>query len=248
MKKIISVLCVVAMLATLACVGVAADGEKFVITATAGTVNPGDDTLVVEVKGILNEGTLAGYTFDVSYDSSAMVLTGAEKGEANGGMYQNSKNVDENPYRIIWVGIDEVPTGKEFPIATLTFKLAAPAEVGSTYTVNFAFDPDNAPIDIDDQPVEAFLTEAVVVEVAEPATDAPATDAPATDAPKTDAPATDAPKTDAPATEAPATDAPATTANNNNGTPQTGDMMLVVAILMVVALGAAVVVKKVNAK
>ncbi len=69
-----------------------------------------------------------------------------------------------------------------------------------------------------------------------PETDAPETDAPVTDAPETDAPATDAPETDAPATDAPVTDAPETTKPVTS--PQTGDSMIFVAVIAVLALAA----------
>ena len=101
-----------------------------------------------------------------------------------------------------------------------------------------------------------IATDAPVVDDTTAATDAPVvddTDAPVVD--DTDAPAVD--NTDAPAaddTNAPAadnTDAPAADTVGTTGTQKpstsTGDAMVAVTVLMVLTLGAAILVKKVNA-
>ena len=90
---------------------------------------------------------------------------------------------------------------------------------------------------------EAPKTEAPKTEA--PKTEAPKTEAPKTEAPKTEAPKTEAPKTEAPKTEAPKTEAPKTEAPNNTPVaPNTGDIMVVAAVVSALSACGVMIAKK----
>ena len=250
MKKIVSLLCAVLMIASIACLSAFAADPVVTVAAVPHDVNVGDTELVVDYVVTAPEGTVvAGMEVLFKYDSSVMVL--AKRTKTIGyGIF--SQNITDNPFKLAWGGVDAedqiAGTGEGYVMTTLTFTLAAPATEGTEYKVDLElialsdlYSADLLPNAVvkNGSVVAAVPTPAPVI--TEPAPTETATEAPATSA--TEAPATSA--TEAPATTT--TEAPATTKAPDKAS-QTGDMMFVVVAVMVVALGAAVVVKKVNVK
>ena len=249
MKKILSVLCVLAFIASFACIGASADDVAATFSIVAANPVEGETTVTADVVATLPEGgdvTQLGLLVTIP---EGMTLTACEQA-VSFGSFVTSETVDTNPYMILWVsGTKSLPAG-DTAIATLTLEIAADAAVDTAWTLDLELEPDNLPASVagDEYTAEqiAVVDATVVVEAApvvtEPATTEPAaTEAPVvTEAPKTEAPATDAPAADE--TEAPAT-------SEKVEAPQTGEAsVFAVVAVMVVALGAAVVVKKVNVK
>lgn len=248
MKKILSVLCAVVMIASLACLSAFADDAKATITLSAQPVEVGATQLAVDINYDIADGiTVVGATFNFEYNADVMGvnadLTGAKTNKPAGGFYTWSQYATENPYMLVWANLEGVEGAGSF--GTLYFDLKEAAVEGAEYTVTLVID---AVVDVNDVDMTADTVGENASAVAAAATTAApeTTVAPATDAETTVAPATDA-KTDAKTEAATTTVAPATTKAPDKAT-QTGDMMFVVVAVMVVALGAAVVVKKVNVK
>ncbi len=243
MKKILSVLCVLAFIASFACIGASAD-DAVSFNMVAAEVKEGDTTFTVDVVAHLPEGgdvTQVGLLVTVP---EGLKLDSFKKQYTDEGMYTCSETTDANPYMILWVaGTASLPVG-DTTLCTLTFTAAEAFTAESAYEIVLAFEPDNMPATVAGDAVEATANGCTVVAVAETEATTQATEAPAS----SEAPATDA--TEAPATQA--TEAPVVTEPTaTTGAPATGDnttMMFAVVALMVVALGAAVVVKKVNVK
>lgn len=253
MKKILSVLCVLAFVASFACIGVSADDATATFSLVAAEVAEGETTLTVDLVANLADGAevaQAGFLVTVPEN---LTLTKCEQKYMTGS-FITSQTIDTNPYMILWVvGTASLPVG-ETVIATLTFDLPADAAEGDVYDLTLAFEPDNGPANISSEDLVASGAAAIVASEIKYVAEAPATEASSETPTETES---EAPATEAPATEAPAattTAAPATTTTEAPATTkapaaaQTGDMMFVVAAVMVVALGAAVVVKKVNVK
>ncbi len=254
MKKILSLLCAVLMIASLACFSAFADDAAAVtVAAVAHDVTVGDTQLVVDfVLNVPTDVTLQGFAVNFQYDKEVMTLVEASDYNIKGqGIY--GQNYTDMPYNLVWAGIDRDAikgSGEDLVILSLTFDLAAPATEGAEYTVNIACTDLK---DSNDNSLEGSAVIKNASAVAAVATTAPVTTEPAPTETATEAPATSA--TEAPATTKAATEAPATTTTEAPATTkapdkasQTGDMMFVVVAVMVVALGAAVVVKKVNVK
>ena len=230
MKKILSVLCVLAFIASFACIGASAD-DAVSFNLVAAEVTEGVDTFTVDVVAHLPEGgdvTQVGLLLTVP---EGIKLDSFKKVYTDEGMYTCSETTDTNPYMILWVaGTASLPVG-DTVLCTLTFKADAALAAGAEFALDLEFEPDNMPATVAGDAVTATCGDCTVVVAA--ATEAPVS--------------TEASE----ATEAPATDAPVTEPTDTTGAPATGDnttMMFAVVALMVVALGAAVVVKKVNVK
>ena len=269
MKKILSVLCALAFIASFACLGVSADAPAVSFALEAAPVVEGDTTLNVNLVVTLPEGAtgyeLGLFGLDMSYDSSVLTLAEEPSWEVKG-TTQNSEDVSVNPYMHLWVSIKPAEQYKagSTVAATMIFNLAQPAVAGNEYKIDLAVNAENGVASMASKDGEykevAYTAEQIActgavvvatVPTVETTTAAPVvTDAPATDAPATDAPATDAPAADE-TTAAETTEATTTTTATTKApdkATQTGDMMFVVVAVMVVALGAAVVVKKVSVR
>ena len=266
MKKILSVLCVVAMIASFACFSVSAD-ETAPAASFAIVIDPvaeGATELTANLMVTLPEGAtgyeIGAYGLDMSYDASVMTLAEEPSWEVKGTTV-NSENVTDLPYMFLWVS---VKTGEQYKAgttlaATMKFTLAAPAAIGSEYKIDLAINEENGVASMaskDGTYVETkYTAEQVAVAgatyVVEAAPVITTTEAPetsevtTTEAPKAD----DTTKADetTKAPETTTTKAPETTKAPDKAT-QTGDMAFVVVAVMVVALGAAVVVKKVSVR
>lgn len=246
MKKILSVLCVVAMIASFACIGASAADTAATFSVVAANPVEGATEFTADVVATLPEGgdvTQLGVLVTVP---EGLTLKSCEQA-VSFGSFVTSETTDTNPYMILWVsGTKSLPAG-DTAIATMTFEIAGGAVVDTAYEIKVELEPDNLPASVagDEYAAEAIalVNANVVVEAKAVETTPIATETePATE----EAPATDA--TEAPVASESATEAPATTKPQ---APQTGDnatMMYVVVAVMVVALGAAVVAKKVNVK
>lgn len=257
MKKIISVLCVLAMMASFACIGASAADVPVTFSVVADDVKPGDTEINAMLVVTLPEGAtgyeLGAFKLDVAYDASKMALTLNEDDELDWqvkGTTMTSPTPDTNPYTVIWADTNArfKSAGANNAVA-LKFTLAKAAEVGDTFEINVTVN-EALSLASKDGTYQEVAYDAAAIPVVNFASTvvAPATTTAAatTVADTTVADTTVADET----TAAPADDttaAPATTKAPDKAT-QTGDMMFVVVAVMVVALGAAVVVKKVNVK
>ena len=245
MKKILSLLCAVIMVASLACLSAFAADPAVTVSAVAHEVAIGDNKLAVDiVMNVPADVEINGFKYAVSYDAEKMALAEEPEFEIKGNGV-TSQTIDVNPYALVWAGIGKQAikgTGEDILVLTLNFELKAAAVEGAKYDVTIAAEEikDSNGASIQDSAVIENAN--VVVEAPVVTAEAPAT---SDDAPATSAEAPVATETEAPA--ATTTAAPATTKAPDKAS-QTGDMMFVVVAVMVVALGAAVVVKKVNVK
>ena len=273
MKKILSVLCALAFIASFACLGVSADAPAVSFALEAAPVLEGDTTLNVNLVVTLPEGAtgyeLGLFGLDMSYDSSVLTLAEEPSWEVKG-TTQNSEDVSVNPYMHLWVSIKPAEQYKagSTVAATMIFNLAQPAVAGTEYKIDLAVNAENGVASMaskDGQYKEVVYTAEQIactgaVAVATVPTVETTTAAPVVTEPEvsevvtTVAPAgseSEAPVVSSDAkSEAPAaseSEAPASTKAPDKAT-QTGDMMFVVVAVMVVALGAAVVVKKVSVR
>ena len=271
MKKILSVLCALAFIASFACLGVSADAPAVSFALEAAPVVEGDTTLNVNLVVTLPEGAtgyeLGLFGLDMSYDSSVLTLAEEPSWEVKG-TTQNSEDVSVNPYMHLWVSIKPAEQYKagSTVAATMIFNLAQPAVAGNEYKIDLAVNAENGVASMASKDGEykevAYTAEQIActgavvvatVPTVETTTAAPVvTDAPVasevvtTEAPKADDTVAPVVSSDA-ESEAPASSETESTKAPDKAT-QTGDMMFVVVAVMVVALGAAVVVKKVSVR
>lgn len=139
MKKMISLFCVIAMLAAFL-IPVSAAG--FTIAAGDASVKAGEDA-VVEVTVSGNPG-VAGVLLSISYDS-ALTLKKVEQGSAFSTMtYTAGGNLAQNPYKVLWDGQDEDTTNGTALKLTFTaskagdYTVQLSAASGSIYNSSFA--------------------------------------------------------------------------------------------------------------
>ena len=129
MKRIISLLCVLALLLSMP---VYAAGTP-VIAADAVTADAGA-SIDVPIRITGNTGILAA-KITVQYDEN-LVLTGVKNGAAFSGLTMTEPgNLTNNPVNIVWDGIDGA-AADDGVIATLTFK--APEKAG-TYAISLSY-------------------------------------------------------------------------------------------------------------
>lgn len=234
MKRIFAVLLAVVVLSSMAVIATSAAGA----TLTVDAVEVVEGTTEAVVNVVLSENAkITSLKADVAYDDTKITLTSIKKGDVvkeYGGQYVNSETISVNPQVIYWVIATE-DTEMGGSVATMTFKLPEDAKAGDKFDLTLkVYAEDTKNVAKEEVAVEAISGSISVVAKTEAPTEAPTE----TEAP-TAAP-TEAPKTEAP-TEAPTSKAP-------NKNPQTADMAVIAFAVMVVALGTAVVVKKVSAK
>ncbi len=303
MKKILSVLCVLAFIASFACIGASAADTAATFSIVAANPEVGATTFTADVVATLPEGgdvTQLGLLVTVP---EGLKLVSCEQA-VSFGSFVTSETVESNPYMILWVsGTKSLDAGKDTAIATMTFELPADAAVDSAYELVLALEPDNLPASVagDEYAAEAIVVNGATVTVVEaPVPTTTVTEPPVSEEP-IDPPASDEPApSDKPVVNGAVEDVNAAIAAIGEVTldseeaiiaareayealsdedkalvdisaleaaeaalaalkaeatkpqaPQTGvnnNMMYVVVAVMVVALGAAVVVKKVNVK
>lgn len=298
MKKFLSVLLAVVMIASISAVATFAADPAFVASAVTGTAGSEVD---VTISFENNPGTAAA-KISVAYDP-ALTLVKTAAGPVmtkSGTAATESPDLTVNPYLYVWV-LGTKETAENGVFSTMTFKIPEGAAADTKYDIKVTYSADDtynlaeeaiayttvdgsitvvgaeaAVIDtLTNLPAAGDLTldDKEAVDNAKTAYDAltpdeqakvpaelvtklndaiaaiAALEAAATDTSDTatSADTTDA-ATSADTTDADTTDADTTAAPKKDTAAQTGDMMAIVIVAMVVALGAAVVVKKVNVK
>lgn len=270
MKKILSAILVIAMIASFATVAAFAATAPVTLTAPEIEVKEGETsaTFKIVVSGIdttLGLGAAKGTVAVKDAEGNALTITTLKKGfKALPGQFVGSAANGT----FMWTDLDGVLNDEEtafepsFDLAEITVAIPEGAAAGTVYTIEVTRDPSDAnylTVKIPDGETQTAALGAttvngsITVKGEEVVTQAP-TDKPVdTEVPidsekpvDTNKPAEN-PDTNkgGEATEAPATEKPA---EDGKTAPQTGDAMIIVAIAMVVALGTAIVVKKVNVK
>ena len=242
MKKLVTALLAVMMIASLASLAAFADGATaFHVMDTTVEEGATEVTVTVNVENTPAAG-ITGAKWFINYDE-ALTLKKAEKGTFTAeGQFGTSQKLTDKPYSFLWaLGTDAVKV--DGSLCTVTFTLPEGAKAGDTYKVSVTYSAD----DTLDMNLESYKDITMidgtisVVAKAEPSDTT-------TEAPKPD---DTAKKPDDTAKKADDTTKKAddtTKKADDNKSAATGDMIAVVAAVMVVALGAAIVVKKVNVK
>ena len=239
MKKLVTALLAVMMIASLASLAAFADGATaFHVMDTTVEEGATEVTVTVNVENTPAAG-ITGAKWFINYDE-ALTLKKAEKGTFTAeGQFGTSQNLTDKPYSFLWaLGTDAVKV--DGSLCTVTFTLPEGAKAGDTYSVSVTYSEDDT-LDMNLESYKGFTMINGTISVVEKSVPSDTN----TEAPKDD-PTTEAPKDD-PTTEAPKADDTTKKADDNKSAA-TGDMIAVVAAVMVVALGAAIVVKKVNVK
>lgn len=243
MKKLVTALLAVMMIASLASLAAFADGEKTAFHVMDTTVEEGatEVTVTVNIENTPAAG-ITGAKWFINYDE-ALTLKKAEKGTFTAeGQFGTSQYLTDKPYSFLWaLGIAAVT--EDGSLCTVTFTLPEGAKVGDTYKVSVTYSAD----DTLDMNLESYkditMIDGTISVVAKAEPSGTATEAPApgsTEEPKPQEPT-------ATATAEPKADDTTKKADDDKSAA-TGDMIAVVVAVMVVALGAAIVVKKVNVK
>ena len=231
MKKLVTALLAVMMIASLASLAAFADGEKTAFHVMDTTVEEGatEVTVTVNIENTPAAG-ITGAKWFINYDE-ALTLKKAEKGTFTAeGQFGTSQNLTDKPYSFLWaLGTDVVKV--DGSLCTVTFTLPEGAKAGDAYSVSVTYSEDDT-LDMNLESYKGFTMINGTISVVEKSVPSDTT----TEAPKDD-PTTEAPKVDDTTKKA-----------DDNKSAATGDMIAVVAAVMVVALGAAIVVKKVNVK
>ena len=252
MKKFLSAILVVLMVASVASVAAfAADGAAIHVADVEVELGATEVVVPINVEN-MPEGGITSAKIFVSYDEKLTAVEGILDKE----QFTNNATwspMDQTPLTWLYIHGTAAQTNDGM-LCAVKFALPADAAVGDTYAVSVELSAEDI-FDMDEKEVafEAINGSITVVEptTASETTEAPDTEAPDTEAPDTEAPADDtkADDTKADDTKADDTEAPAATDKPaDNKAPATGDMVFVVLAVMVVALGAAIVVKKVNVK
>ena len=243
MKKLVTALLAVMMIASLASLAAFADGEKTAFHVMDTTVEEGatEVTVTVNIENTPAAG-ITGAKWFINYDE-ALTLKKAEKGTFTAdGQFGTSQNLTDKPYSFLWaLGTDVVKV--DGSLCTVTFALPEGAKAGDTYSVSVTYSEADT-LDMNLESYKGFTMINGTISVVEKSVPSGTT---------TEAPApgsTEEPKPQEPtatATAEPKADDTTKKADDNKSAA-TGDMIAVVAAVMVVALGAAIVVKKVNVK
>ena len=256
MKKFLSAILVVLMVASVASVAAfAADGAAIHVADVEVELGATEVVVPINVEN-MPEGGITSAKIFVSYDEKLTAVEGILDKE----QFTNNATwspMDATPLTWLYIHGTAAQTNDGM-LCAVKFALPADAAVGDTYAVSVELSAEDI-FDMDEKEV-AFEAINGSITVVEPTTEAPDTEAPDTEAPDTEAPDdtkaddtkaddTKADDTKADDTKADDTTAPAATDKPaDNKAPATGDMVFVVLAVMVVALGAAIVVKKVNVK
>ena len=234
MKKLVTALLAVMMIASLASLAAFADGETaFHVMDTTVEEGATEVTVTVNIENTPAAG-ITGAKWFINYDE-ALTLKKAEKGTFTAeGQFGTSQNLTDKPYSFLWaLGIDAVKV--DGSLCTVTFTLPEGAKVGDTYSVSVTYSEDDT-LDMNLESYRGFTMINGTISVVEKSVPSDTT----SETPKDDT----TKKADDTTKKADDT----TKKADDNKSAATGDMIAVVAAVMVVALGAAIVVKKVNVK
>ena len=228
MKKLVTALLAVMMIASLASLAAFADGATaFHVMDTTVEEGATEVTVTVNIENTPAAG-ITGAKWFINYDE-ALTLKKAEKGTFTAeGQFGTSQNLTDKPYSFLWaLGTDAVKV--DGSLCTVTFTLPEGAKAGDAYSVSVTYSEDDT-LDMNLESYKGFTMINGTISVVAKAEPSDTT--------------TEAPKPDD------TTKMPDDTTKkaDDNKSAATGDMIAVVAAVMVVALGAAIVVKKVNVK
>ena len=242
MKKLVTALLAVMMIASLASLAAFADGATaFHVMDTTVEEGATEVTVTVNVENTPAAG-ITGAKWFINYDE-ALTLKKAEKGTFTAeGQFGTSQKLTDKPYSFLWaLGTDAVKV--DGSLCTVTFTLPEGAKAGDTYKVSVTSSAD----DTLDMNLESYkditMIDGTISVVAKAEPSDTTTEAPKPDD-TTKMPDDTTKKADDTTKKADDT----TKKADDNKSAATGDMIAVVAAVMVVALGAAIVVKKVNVK
>ena len=243
MKKLVTALLAVMMIASLASLAAFADGEKTAFHVMDTTVEEGatEVTVTVNIENTPAAG-ITGAKWFINYDE-ALTLKKAEKGTFTAeGQFGTSQNLTDKPYSFLWaLGTDVVKV--DGSLCTVTFALPEGAKAGDTYSVSVTYSEADT-LDMNLESYKGFtMIDGTISVVAKAEPSDTTTEAPKPDD-TTKMPDDTTKKADDTTKKADDT----TKKADDNKSAATGDMIAVVAAVMVVALGAAIVVKKVNVK
>ena len=239
MKKLVTALLAVMMIASLASLAAFADGEKTAFHVMDTTVEEGatEVTVTVNIENTPAAG-ITGAKWFINYDE-ALTLKKAEKGTFTAeGQFGTSQNLTDKPYSFLWaLGTDVVKV--DGSLCTVTFTLPEGAKAGDTYSVSVTYSEADT-LDMNLESYKGFTMINGTISVVEKSVPSDTT----AKAEPTDTTA----KAEPTDTTAKAEPTDTTAKADDNKSAATGDMIAVVVAVMVVALGAAIVVKKVNVK
>ena len=242
MKKLVTALLAVMMIASLASLAAFADGATaFHVMDTTVEEGATEVTVTVNVENTPAAG-ITGAKWFINYDE-ALTLKKAEKGTFTAeGQFGTSQKLTDKPYSFLWaLGIDAVKV--DGSLCTVTFTLPEGAKAGDTYKVSVTYSADDT-LDMDlESYKDITMIDGTISVVAKAEPSDTTTEAPKPDD-TTKMPDDTTKKADDTTKKADDT----TKKADDNKSAATGDMIAVVAAVMVVALGAAIVVKKVNVK
>jgi len=242
MKKLVTALLAVMMIASLASLAAFADGEKTAFHVMDTTVEEGatEVTVTVNIENTPAAG-ITGAKWFINYDE-ALTLKKAEKGTFTAeGQFGTSQNLTDKPYSFLWaLGTDVVKV--DGSLCTVTFALPEGAKAGDTYSVSVTYSEADT-LDMNLESYKGFTMINGTISVVEKSvpSDTTAKAEPTDTTKKADDTTKKADDTTKKADDT-------TKKADDNKSAATGDMIAVVAAVMVVALGAAIVVKKVNVK
>ena len=240
MKKLVTALLAVMMIASLASLAAFADGEKTAFHVMDTTVEEGatEVTVTVNIENTPAAG-ITGAKWFINYDE-ALTLKKAEKGTFTAeGQFGTSQNLTDKPYSFLWaLGTDVVKV--DGSLCTVTFTLPEGAKVGDTYSVSVTYSEADT-LDMNLESYKGFTMINGTISVVEKSV-------PSDTTAKADDTTAKADDTTAKADDTTKKADDTTKKADDNKSAATGDMIAVVAAVMVVALGAAIVVKKVNVK
>ena len=242
MKKLVTALLAVMMIASLASLAAFADGETaFHVMDTTVEEGATEVTVTVNIENTPAAG-ITGAKWFINYDE-ALTLKKAEKGTFTAeGQFGTSQNLTDKPYSFLWaLGTDAVKV--DGSLCTVTFTLPEGAKAGDTYSVSVTYSEDDT-LDMNLESYKGFTMIDGTISVVAKAEPSDTT----TEAPKPDDTTKKADDTTKKADDTTKKADDTTKKADDNKSAATGDMIAVVAAVMVVALGAAIVVKKVNVK
>lgn len=148
MKKIISAICALAMIASMTCIAVPAADSVLTFAVEAGNVAAGATTITANFVITLPDNAtgyeLGGFVADIVYDKNVMTLAEVPKLDIKG-TSATSETAKSCPFRIAWANLKPIFVAGRNVVATLTFNLAKPAADGDIHTISVAFDEDNLP-------------------------------------------------------------------------------------------------------
>ncbi len=153
MKKLISVICAIAVIASLCCIGIVAEGSD---SAAAGNdtcpvsfamvidpVAAGDTALSAKLTVTLPEDAtgyeLGQFFLHMNYDTSVMTLAKKPSWKIKGSTMQ-SKEVTDMPYNLLWASVNPVFAAGTTVAAEFSFDLAKAAAEGDVYAISLDID------------------------------------------------------------------------------------------------------------